>query len=63
MNTTTISRAQTEARKFLSRSSLLLSVMERDGDKVIVSGTCYSGALRRASLELTRALAEMRRPN
>lgn len=41
--------------------SALRELDERESDTYI-AGTKTSGALRRASMELTRALAEMRKP-
>ena len=50
-----IQQAMKEASKFVARAHTLL----KGG---ILSGTQESSALRRQSMELTRALAEMRRP-
>lgn len=55
-----IKRAQAEARRFLDRvDDLMFQVEEPTGH---VWSSKESGALRRASMDLTRALAEMRKP-
>jgi len=61
-----IDRAIAEAKRFLERAKEL-KVAVRDPDdgkflKTYPSAPKEHGALRRASLDLTRALAEMRRP-
>jgi hypothetical protein len=53
--------AQREARRFMEKvEDFLSNPMATEGSKIGV-GTRASGALRRTSLDLTRALAEMRR--
>ena len=56
----TISAAVVEAKKFVSRAQAVLE-RAKDDKYAFVTGNKASGALRRQSLELTRALAEMRR--
>ncbi len=58
-----IKAAEAEARRFLERVKALRAVLD-DGaeDDPIWDCPRQSGAVRRASLDLTRALAEMRRP-
>jgi hypothetical protein len=58
MNTQGIKAALVEAEKFITKAKVLLA----DGDDWALCGTKDSGALRRQSLELTRSLAEMRKP-
>ena len=58
MTRSSIYRAVEEARRFLRAAETRLAEMTRDAE---VGGTSKSGACRRASLDLTRALAEMRR--
>lgn len=58
MNSTTLAAAEAAAREFLKRAKAL---RENAGADAIV-GSKESGALRRVSMDLTRALAEMRRP-
>jgi len=53
-----IKRAVAAAQVFIERSEELVGKEEWR-----IVGTKASGALRRASLELTRALADMRRPS
>ena len=53
--------AQVEAERFLDTCDKLLnSTSEREG---YLSGSALSGSVRRSSLDLTRALAEMRKSN
>jgi hypothetical protein len=56
--------AVTEARQFIQRAETFLRAFAGDGrpDLPPVTGTRISGALRRASLDLTRALSDMRKP-
>jgi hypothetical protein len=49
-----------EAKRFLDRAEAYLN---RDNDDGWVMGTKEGGALRRSSMDLTRALADLRRPN
>lgn len=56
-----IKRAQAEAKRFLERvDDLIFQINEPIG--LVWRPSKESGALRRASMDLTRALAEMRRP-
>ncbi len=48
------------ALEFMERSELLLAYWEASGCSV--SGSAPSGAVRRASMELTRLLSEYRKP-
>lgn len=59
MRTETIDLAVEAAREFIRRADELTSEDKRF--VVIGMGTKHTGALRRQSMELTRALAEMRR--
>ena len=60
MNTRTLQQAISEAERFLDLARDLRDQLE--GSQGFVTGTRVSGACRRASLDLTRALADMRRP-
>ena len=60
MEVHTIDTAERSARIFLQRVADLHKAVRED--KSTVSGSRQSGALRRASMDLTRALADMRRP-
>lgn len=53
-----IYKAKAEAKRFLAA----VKAFEDNPPRFCFSGNKESGALRRASLDLTRALAEMRRP-
>lgn len=56
----TLDAAITEARRFLDRAELLRSLAT--DDPRLISGSNLSARARRASLDLTRALADLRRP-
>ena len=60
MNITTIKVAEREAKRFLAAAKATEAVATPGGQ---VWGSKESGALRRASMDLTRALAEMRKPS
>lgn len=60
MNKRTIDEAEAMAKRFLEKMADFKR--ERDLIKCIYGCPKESGALRRASMDLTRALAEMRRP-
>ena len=76
MNRRTTEEAVREAERFIARARKLLKEddrvkqlekeAEKEGRYVHISGPFYgsreSGSARRASMDLTRALAEMRRP-
>ena len=60
-----IKAAYEEAKRFKDRCDDLFDRMYQDGDieKFLgINGYKESGAVRRASMDLTRALAEMRKP-
>lgn len=60
MKTNAINIAESSARIFLQRLGDLRKALTED--QYAASGSRQSGALRRASMDLTRALADMRRP-
>ena len=59
MKQSQILTAMEEAYRFIRTAEV--AVKEIGRDEYIISGTKASGALRRSSLDLTRALAEMRK--
>ncbi len=59
MNKATITKAVKEARVFLKRAEEL---MASDFEWLGITGSRRTAALRRQSMELTRALSEMRKP-
>lgn len=69
MDSTRINAAIAEAKRFLERAEVYInnvetvrwSTGEHAGEYETVSPK-YSGALRRASLDLTRSLADLRKP-
>lgn len=61
MNLKTMQKAKTEAKRFLKRISDLENRMAED-NCAFLYGCAETSAVRRASMELTRALANMRRP-
>ena len=60
MNTRTLQTAIAEAERFLDLARELQS--EQRGAAVYFTGSRITGATRRASMDLTRALADLRRP-
>jgi hypothetical protein len=58
---TRINEAEAEARRFLDRVKALKDSCGNN-EYAISYGNKETGAVRRASMDLTRALAEMRRP-
>ena len=63
MNRQRIQEAEDEAERFLSRIADLMDKAKKDGDfSAIECGSPESGARRRASMDLSRALARMRAP-
>ena len=60
MNTRTLQAAISEAERFLDLARELQDQLKES--RGFVTGTRTSGSCRRASLDLTRALADMRRP-
>ena len=62
MNRTTLNEAEEEAREFLRRVKAL-KANEYAMHRLSITGSPESAAVRRLSMELTRALAKMRRPS
>lgn len=60
MTKRTIMKAMKEAREFITRANALLTDHEAS-QFMEYSGNSKTGSLRRQSMELTRALAEMRK--
>lgn len=63
MNLSTIRKAKREAEEFVRRAKIVLDETEpsEPAKSAWMFGTPATAALRRQSMELTRALAEMRR--
>ena len=61
MKTEHIDAAVAEARRFIAKAEALKARREKN-DLYDFQGCRESGAVRRASLDLTRALADLRRP-
>lgn len=57
-----IKKAVAEAKRFIAAANEAIVRMERGDGYGTISGTKETGKCRRASMDLTRALAEMRRP-
>jgi len=55
-------KARQEAQRFTALANVLLKFTELSTSNYFECGTKLSGSVKRASMELTRALAEMRRP-
>jgi hypothetical protein len=60
MRVPAIEKALAEARQFAGRAQAVLNAAK--DDKYLFFGSKLTGSLRRQSLELTRALAELRKP-
>ena len=62
MNKKTINKAKLEAKRFLAAVKTVEDCCD-DGDNfmLFMNGSKETGALRRSSMDLTRALAEMRK--
>jgi len=60
MNLTAIQQAKAEALRFLKRINAL--EQEKPSDFNVRCGSKHTGAIRRASMDLSRQLAEMRKP-
>lgn len=58
-----IQRAKQEAIRFLDRVENIEYSLSDKPKSFLIFASKESGALRRASMDLTRALAEMRRPD
>jgi hypothetical protein len=61
MRPSTVILARTEAERFLRKADALLGTLEAGYKDYGFSGSKQSAACKRASLDLTRALAVMRR--
>lgn len=61
MTPKTLKTAITEAERFLRKAKKVTTWMTLDGVVLIDEGK-YSAACKRASMDLTRALAELRKP-
>ena len=65
MNIETIVKARREAKRFITASRAWIDRIERDGleyDNVLyINPSKEGGACKRASMDLTRALADLRR--
>ncbi len=59
MNTQTLQAAITEAERFLAQAKNLQK--EQPGAGIYFTASKATGAIRRASMDLTRALADLRR--
>ena len=62
MNEFRIKLAINEAKRFIASGNGALSRLELEGNNNFITGNRESGSLRRASMDLTRALADMRKP-
>jgi len=60
MRTSALDEAIAEARRFLERASAVKEALR--ADRFLNNHPKETGALRRSSMDLTRALADLRRP-
>lgn len=61
MNRRTLDKAMSEAKNFLVHAGAVRAMMNEK--EAFFVGSKHSGAVKRASMDLTRALADMRRPS
>jgi len=61
MNKSNIKEARDEAKRFIKACSMALYRLERERRSYFLVGVAESGACRRASMDLTRALAKLRK--
>lgn len=61
MSSSRLTLAIREANRFILAAETLAKELEESGKSYVLTGTRKSGACRRASLDLTRALADLRR--
>ena len=61
MNINRINQAREEAKRFLRAADAVRDRLQSD-NLVLISGSKEGGACRRASMDLTRALANLRKP-
>jgi methylaspartate ammonia-lyase len=59
MNIETIAKARQEAKRFLAAANAVEKAAQ--ADRMVFLGSPATAALRRASMDLTRALADLRR--
>ena len=62
MNNEKITEAVREAKRFIEKHKKFAESLTQSQSGYAYFGSKESGALRRASMDLTRALAEMRKP-
>jgi hypothetical protein len=62
MNIQTLNRAIAEAERFIESAKEVRQQAEHT-DWLWVTGTRFTGACKRASMDLTRALSDLRRPS
>jgi hypothetical protein len=63
MNLERLEIAMQEAERFLERARTLQQLVDPDRPWALSANRTASGAVRRASMELTRALTELRKPD
>lgn len=62
MNYRKLDSAIAHARRFIEEAKCLQTEMRGQKSDTVICGTRQSGRVRRSSLDLTRNLAELRRP-
>lgn len=63
MNGQTLRQAIKDAKRFLKLANEVLVESESDTSLLFITGSKTTGACKRASMDLTRSLAEMRKSN
>ena len=62
MNDTALQETENEARRLLQRIKELRDAAKEPGGQYLMMGSAQTSAVRRQSMELTRALARLRKP-
>lgn len=62
MTKDTLAEAMRDAERFLRLAQEMMVEFETNNSEWLIVGTALSGKTRRASMDLTRSLADMRRP-
>jgi len=63
MNKSNIKEARDQAKRFIDTCNDAIWRLDKDGYDFFIVGVAESGACRRASMDLTRALAKLRKPS
>jgi hypothetical protein len=62
INTSALEESISEAQRFIKRARECVVELKEDERDYYIVGTAKSGAVRRASMDLSRALSKLRKP-